>query len=252
MKIDINSDLGESFGSYKTGNDAEVMKYITSANIACGFHAGDPVVMEKTIRLALENKVAIGAHPGYPDLMGFGRRKMDLTPEEVKAYVFYQVAALKAMTESLGGKLQHVKAHGALYNEAAENDSVARAIAEAVLQLDPGLIFVGLANSNMLEVAKKMGLKTAAEVFADRAYTNFGTLVPRSQPGAVIHDPKICNDRVLQMIKEHTVEAINGSKIPIDASTICIHGDNPAAIELARSLRDHLEKNGIEIQAMKA
>jgi len=252
MNIDINSDLGESFGSFKMGNDAEVMKYITSANIACGFHAGDPVVMEKTIKLALENQVAIGAHPGYPDLMGFGRRKMDLTPAEVKAYVFYQIAALKAMTEALGGKLQHVKAHGALYNEAAGNESVARAIAEAVLQLDSSLIFVGLANSNMLEVAKKMGLKTAAEVFADRAYTNFGTLVPRSQPGAVIHDPKICNDRVLQMIKEHTVEAINGSKIHIDASTICIHGDNPAAIELARSLRNHLEKNGIVIQAMKA
>lgn len=252
MKIDINSDLGESFGLYKMGNDAEVMKYITSANIACGFHAGDPVVMEKTIKLALNNNVAIGAHPGYPDLMGFGRRKMNLAPEEIKAYVFYQVGALKAMTEALGGKLQHVKAHGALYNEAAVNELVAKAIAEAVLKLDSNLIFVGLANSNMLEVAKKIGLQTASEVFADRAYTRFGTLVPRSESAAVIHNSEICNQRVLQMLQEHTVEAIDGSKIQINADTICIHGDNPAALALVNSLRNHLEKNSIQIQAMKS
>jgi UPF0271 protein len=252
MKVDINSDLGESFGSFTMGNDAEVMKYITSANIACGFHAGDPVVMEKTVRLALENKVAIGAHPGYPDLMGFGRRKMDLTPAEVRAYVFYQVAALKAVAEALGGKLQHVKAHGALYNEAAENESVAKAIAEAIMQLDPNLIFVGLAHSVMLEIARKMGLQTASEVFADRAYTRDGKLVPRSQPEAVIHDPEICNQRVLQMLKSQTVQTIDGSEIQIKADTICIHGDNPAALELASSLRNHLEKNGVEIQALKA
>ncbi|MBE0650248.1 MAG: LamB/YcsF family protein [Bacteroidales bacterium] len=252
MKVDINSDLGESFGAYKMGNDAEVMKYISSANIACGFHAGDPIVIEKTIKLALENHVAIGAHPGYPDLMGFGRRKINLSPEEVKAYVFYQVAALKAMTEALGGRLQHVKAHGALYNEAAENETVARAIAEAVLQLDSELIFVGLANSRMLEVAKNIGLKTVSEVFADRAYTNAGTLVPRSKSGSVIHNAELCNQRVIQMLLENTVEAIDGSKIQIKADTICIHGDNPAALELAYSLRKHLEKNSVEIQAMKA
>lgn len=252
MKIDINSDLGESFGSFKMGNDAEVMKYITSANIACGFHAGDPIVMEKTIKLALENNVAIGAHPGYPDLMGFGRRKMNLSVEEVKAYVFYQVGALKAMAEALGGKLQHVKAHGALYNEAAVNESVAKAIAEAVLQLDSEIIFVGLAHSVMLEIAKKLGLQTASEVFADRAYTASGTLVPRSEPNAVIHDSEVCNQRVLQMIHNQTVRTIDGSEIHIKADTICIHGDNPAALELASSLRNHLEKNSIEIQAMKA
>lgn len=252
MKLDINSDLGEGFGSYKMGNDAEVMKYITSANIACGFHAGDPVVMEKTIRLALENNVAIGAHPGYPDLMGFGRRKMNLSPEEIKAYVFYQVGALKAMTEALGGKLQHVKAHGALYNEAAANEPVARALAEAVLQLDSGLIFVGLANSVMLEIAKRMGLQTASEVFADRAYTESGTLVSRALPGAVLHDSETCNKRVLQMVREQTVMTIDGNEIHIKADTVCIHGDNPAAISLAKSLRNHLEENGVEIQAMKA
>lgn len=252
MKIDINSDLGESFGPFTMGNDASIMRYITSANIACGFHAGDPVVMQKTIRLALDNKVAVGAHPGYPDLMGFGRRKMNLSAEEIKAYIFYQVGALKAMTEAMGGTLQHVKAHGALYNEASVNDFVAKALAEAVSQLDPGLIFVGLAHSGMLEIAKKMGLQTASEVFADRAYTASGTLVPRSRPGAVIHDPEICNQRVMQMLREQTVKTIDGSEIHIKADTICIHGDNPAALELAGSLRDHLEKNGIEIQSMKA
>lgn len=251
MKIDLNSDLGESFGSFKMGNDAEVMKYITSANIACGFHAGDPVVIEKTIKLALENHVAIGAHPGYPDLMGFGRRKMSLSPEEIKAYVFYQVGALKAMTEAMGGKLQHVKAHGALYNEAAVNESVAKAIAEAVFQLDPDLIFVGLAHSVMLEIAKKLGLQTASEVFADRAYTASGTLVPRSEPNAVIDNEELCNRRVLQMLNEQTVHTIDGSEIRIKADTICIHGDNPAALKLASSLRNHLKKNDIEIQAMR-
>ena len=251
MRIDINSDLGESFGSFKMGNDAEVMKYITSANIACGFHAGDPVVIEKTIKLALKNNVAIGAHPGYPDLIGFGRRKMELSVEEIKASILYQVGALKAMTEALGGRIQHVKPHGALYNEAAVNESVAKAIAEAVLQLDPELIFVGLAHSVMLEIARKLGLQTASEVFADRAYTVTGTLVPRSEPGAVIHNPEVCNQRVLQIIHDQTVKTVDGSEIHIKADTICIHGDNPAALELASSLKNHLEKNSIEIQAMK-
>ena len=252
MKVDINSDLGESFGNYKMGNDEEVMKYISSANIACGFHAGDPVVIEKTIKLALENKVAIGAHPGYPDLMGFGRRSMNLSVKEIKASVLYQVGALKAMTEALGGKLQHVKAHGALYNDAAVNKTIATAIVEAVYLIDPELIFMGLAKSEMLEVAKKSGLKTASEVFADRAYIKSGTLVSRALPGAVIHDSKVCNERVLRMIKDKSVTGIDGTEIKIEAESICIHGDNPSAIEMVKSLRHHLEINGIHIQALKA
>jgi len=252
MKVDINSDLGESFGNYKMGNDEEVMKYITSANIACGFHAGDPIVMEHTIKLALENNVAIGAHPAYPDLMGFGRRSMNLSPKEIKAYVLYQVGALKAMTEAMGGKLQHVKAHGALYNDAAVNKSISTAIVEAVYAIDPELIFIGLANSEMLEVAKKLGLNTASEVFADRAYIKSGTLVSRTLPGSIIHDSDICNERVLRMIKEESVKGIDGSDIKIKAESICIHGDNPAALDMAKSLKNHLEINGITIQALKA
>ncbi len=250
MKVDINSDLGESFGNYTIGNDAEVMKYISSANIACGFHAGDPVVIEKTIKLALENNVAIGAHPGYPDLMGFGRRSMNLNPKEIKSYVLYQIGALKSMTEALGGKLQHVKAHGALYNDASANKIIATAIAEAVYLIDPELIFMGLAKSEMLDSAKKVGLRTASEVFADRAYIKSGTLVSRALPGAVIHDTNICNQRVLRMIKEHCVTGIDGSEIQIEAESICIHGDNPSAIEMAKSLKQHLEKNGIKIQSL--
>lgn len=251
MKIDINSDLGESFGNYKIGNDAKVMKYISSANIACGLHAGDPVVIENTIKLALENKVGIGAHPGYPDLQGFGRRSMKLNLDEIRSTVLYQVAALKSMTEALGGKLQHVKAHGALYNDAAINKEIATAIAKAVLQIDPELIFMGLANSVMIEAAQDLGLKTANEVFADRAYTKFGTLVSRSLPDSVIHDGEVCNHRVLKMIQEQKVTEIEGSEISIQADSICIHGDNPTAIEMAKSLKNHLKKNRITIQALK-
>lgn len=250
-KIDINSDLGESFGSYSMGNDAEIMQYITSANIACGFHGGDPVVMEKTIKLALVNNVAIGAHPGYPDLMGFGRRQMNLKPDEVRAYVLYQIAALKGMTESLGGKLQHVKVHGALYNVAVKDYETALAIALAVAQAGSELILFGPVNSEILKAAKQVGLQTASEFFADRAYTKEGTLVPRSEPDAVIHDAEISNARVLQMIRENTVEEIGGSTIGIQADTVCIHGDNPAAIEMARSLREFLTKNDIQLISLR-
>ena len=251
MKIDINSDLGESFGNYKIGNDAEVMKFISSANIACGLHAGDPVVIERTIKLALENQVGIGAHPGYPDLQGFGRRSIKLNPDEIRSIVLYQVAALKSMTEALGGKLQHVKAHGALYNDASVNKEIAAAIAHAVYQIDPELIFMGLANSVLIDAAKELGLKTASEVFADRAYTKEGTLVSRSLQGSVIHDSNVCNKRVLKMIQEQKVTDIEGNDIPINADSICIHGDNPAALEMAKSLKKHLENNGIRIQALK-
>lgn len=249
--IDINCDLGESFGAYQIGNDALIMPYISSANIACGYHAGDPVVMEKTVSLAMKHGVAIGAHPGYPDLQGFGRRSMKMTPEEIRSMIVFQVAALKGITESLGGKLVHVKPHGALYNDAAENETIARAIVRAILQVDPDLKLVGLAGSVMLEVASEIQVPFLSEVFADRAYLPAGQLVPRSQQGAVIHDWETSNRRVLQMINEGTVEAISGETIFIQADTVCIHGDNPSAPEMAKNLFSFLQNNGVNVRSKK-
>ena len=251
IRIDLNSDLGESFGNYKIGMDEQLMKYISSANIACGFHAGDPLIMEKIIRMALDNNVAIGAHPGYPDLVGFGRRNMNVSLEELKAMVKYQVGAIKAMTESMGGKLQHVKPHGAMYNQAAANLDMALAIAEAIKEIDPNLIYMGLANSSMQEAADSIGLIFASEVFADRAYTNEGKLVPRSREGAVIHDADLVCERVLGMVKDGKVKSSEGHEIPLKADTICIHGDNPAAFELAVKIYESLEENKIQIKALR-
>jgi UPF0271 protein len=251
MRIDLNSDLGESFGNYKIGMDDQLMKYISSANIACGFHAGDPIIMEKTIRLALENIVAIGAHPGYPDLVGFGRRNMNVSLEELKAMVKYQVAAIKGMTKSLGGKLQHVKPHGAMYNQAAADIDMATAIAEGIKEIDPNLIFMGLANSCMQEAADNVGLIFASEVFADRAYTNEGKLVARSREGAVIHDAEVVCERVLGMVTDGKVKSIDGTEIPLKADTICIHGDNPAAFDLAVKIYESLQENKITIKPLR-
>lgn len=245
MKIDINSDLGEG-----AGNDEAVMEYISSANIACGYHAGDADSMHKTIQLALENSIAIGAHPGYDDKENFGRTAMDVSPSEVKRIVKDQLETIKKIAESLGAKIQHVKAHGALYNQAAVNQEQALAIAEAVYEMDPKLIFVGLANSLMIDVAKGVGLRTASEVFADRAYTNEGFLVPRGIKGAVIHDAEICKKRVLKMLRDSVVESIDGIEFAIQADTVCIHGDNPQALELAKAIHDYLLDNGVEIQSM--
>lgn len=251
FQVDLNCDLGESFGSYKIGNDEAMMPQISSANIACGFHAGDPLTMEKTIRLALENQVAIGAHPAYPDLVGFGRRNMQIATDEVKAMVKYQITALKGMTEAQGGKLQHVKPHGALYNQAAKDPLLANAIAQAIAEIDPQLIFMGLANSEMKKAAFKFNLQFASEVFADRAYTNEGHLVPRSMDGAVIHDPHVCRNRVLGMVVRSQVTSIEGRNIEIDADSICIHGDNPAALKLAVEIKQYLEANQVQIKALK-
>ena len=250
MVIDLNCDLGESFGNYSIGNDPYVMKYITSANVACGFHAGDPTVIEKTIILALENGVGIGAHPGYPDLAGFGRRYMQMNMTDLRASILYQVGAVKAMTEALGGKLQHVKPHGALYNAAANDYEMATVITRAVKDIDSKLVFVGLAGSKMLRAAENTGLKIAHEVFADRAYNNDGTLVARSEAGAVIHDVNTCLNRVMQMIHEHTVLSITGETIPIKADTICIHGDNKMALDFARSLHTKLSDSNVLLQPM--
>lgn len=251
IKVDLNCDLGESFGSYKIGNDEAMMPHITSANIACGFHAGDPLTMERIIKMALDHNVAIGAHPGYPDLVGFGRRNMQIAADEVKAIVKYQVAALKGMTEALGGQVQHVKPHGALYNQAAKDPLLANAIAQAIAEIDSELIFVGLANSEMKNAAAKFDLQFASEVFADRAYTNEGLLVPRSLDGAVIHDPHVCKNRVLGMVLKSQVISIENQKLEIDADSVCIHGDNPSAFDLAVEIKQYLEVNQIQIKALK-
>ena len=246
-KVDLNADLGESFGAYTIGMDAEVLHYITSANVACGFHAGDPIVMQKTVKLASERGTAVGAHPGYPDLMGFGRRNMKVKPEEAKAYIKYQVGALMAFTKAEGLKLQHVKPHGAFYNMAAVDDKLALAICEGIYEVDPELIMLGLAGSAHIRAAKEVGLRVASEVFADRAYMDDGTLVPRTMPGAMVHDKDIAIARTVRMVKEGVVETITGKIIPIQADSICVHGDNPDAIGFVRNIRDTLESEGVTV-----
>jgi len=251
FKVDLNSDIGESFGDYKLGLDGEVIKYISSANIACGFHAGDPIVMAKTVKLAVNENVSIGAHPGFLDLMGFGRREMKLSKEEAKNYVKYQIGALWAFAQSNGAKLQHVKPHGGLYNMAANDSELAMAIAEAVYEVDKNLILVGLANSKLIRAGKDIGLKVANEVFADRAYNPDGTLVSRKKEGSMIHDTNIAITRVLRMVKEGKVEAITGEDIDIQADSICVHGDNPKAVDFVNEIRKALENEGIKIMSMK-
>lgn len=249
FKVDLNSDIGESFGSYKLGLDEEVVKYISSANIACAFHAGDPIIMENTVSLAVKEKVNIGAHPGYPDLIGFGRREMNVTKDEAKNYIKYQIGALWAFTQSHGARLVHVKPHGALYNTAATDIALARAIAEAIYEVDTNLILVGLANSELIKAGKEVGLKVANEVFADRAYNEDGTLVSRKLAGSMIHDTDLAISRVVRMVKEGKVKTINGNDINIQADTICVHGDNPQAVEFVQKIRKVLEDEGVHIMA---
>ena len=249
--VDLNCDLGESFGAYTMGMDAEVIPNVTSVNVACGYHAGDPLIMEKTVVLAKQHGAAIGAHPGFPDLMGFGRRQMVVTPEEAGAYVKYQVGALMAFAKGHGLRLQHVKPHGALYNMAAKDEKLAEGICKAIYSIDPELIFMGLAGSVMLEAAERIGLKTASEVFADRAYNDDGSLVARSKPGAVIHDPEAAVARAVKMAKEGKVISINGKEIDIRADSICVHGDNPKAIETVIKLRNALIEQGVEVKSLR-
>lgn len=249
--VDLNSDLGESFGSYRIGNDEEVIKFVTSVNIACGFHAGDPLIMEKTVEKALENKVAVGAHPGFPDLLGFGRRNMSISPAEAKAYIIYQVSALNGFIKALGGKMQHVKPHGAFYNMAATDPRLARAIAEGIDAVDSSLLLMGLAGSELIRAGEAVGLPTASEVFADRAYTPEGILVNRGTPGAVIHDKKEVAARVLEMVLHGTVTTLQGDKIRIKADTLCVHGDTQEAQELVRYIRKVLQEAGVEVKALR-
>ena len=250
--IDLNCDMGESFGAYKLGMDDEIMQYISSANIACGFHAGDPQVMDKTVKMAVENSVAVGAHPGYPDLMGFGRRSMTLTQDEIKQYLIYQTGALKAFCRVHGAKLQHVKPHGALYLDAVDNADIARSIAGGIMDFDPDLKVVALAGKQgetMRLVGEEMGLKVVYEAFPDRAYTPEGTLVSRKEPGAVISDPEVVAKRALDMANGF-VKAVDGSMINLEVQTLCVHGDNLAAVELVKTIRDVLQANDIKIKSI--
>lgn len=246
-RVDLNSDLGESFGAYTIGLDEQVIEQISSANIACGYHAGDPLVMDKTVAAAKAAGVAIGAHPGYPDIMGFGRRNMVCSPKEVKAYIQYQIGALSAFAKAHGVKVQHCKPHGSLYNMAAKDMELANAVAEAIASVDKDIILLGLANSKMIEAGKAAGLKTASEVFADRAYQADGSLVPRSKLGAVIHDKDEAIARTVKMITEGKVTAITGEEVDIEAHSICVHGDNPSAVEFVKNIRAELTARGVEI-----
>jgi len=251
-RVDLNCDLGESFGNYTCGLDAEVIPHISSANVACGFHASDPLVMMKTVALAKQHGVSVGAHPGYPDLVGFGRRNMTVSPAELKAMVQYQIGALQAFCKAQGVVLQHVKPHGAMYNMAAKERKLADAICEAIGEVDSSLILLGLSGSQMLEAAKETGLPWASEVFADRAYEEDGSLTPRALPGSVITDEEEAIARVLQMVQDGTVTSRSGKTIPIQADSICLHGDGVKAVEFAKRIRAELTAAGMEIVPLTA
>lgn len=247
-RIDFNCDMGESFGTYKLGQDEEIIKYITSANIACGFHAGDPNWMRHTVQLAEQHGVAIGAHPGFPDLLGFGRRDMAVSPGDAKNDIIYQIGALTAFTSAK--KLQHVKPHGAMYNMAVRNEALARAVCEAVLAVDPDMILIALAGSRWADIARELGLRVAMEAFADRAVNADGTLVPRSRPGSVIEDIQEVVKRSVRMVTQGKVTAITGEEISLAADTLCLHSDTPNSIHLASSIRSALEAEGVQIVSL--
>jgi len=247
-RIDFNCDMGEGFGPYALGLDAEIIPHVTSANIACGFHAGDPGWMRATVALAERHRVGVGAHPGFPDLRGFGRRVLQASPAEITDDLVYQIGALAAFTR--GKRLQHVKPHGALYNLAVEREDVARAIGHAVLEVDRDLILVVLAGSPWERVARAMGLRVAREVFADRLVDARGALVPRAVPGAVVHDAARVVERSLRLVVEHRVTAVTGEQLELHADTICLHGDTPGAVSLAASLREAFDRAGIGVVPM--
>jgi UPF0271 protein len=250
MSIDINCDMGESFGAYRIGEDEKIIPYISSANIACGYHAGDPLVMDRTVQLAKEHGVAVGAHPGFPDLLGYGRRVLETQPGEVRRYVLYQVGALAAFCRVNKVELQHVKPHGALYNLASRDEKIAREIIEAVLAYDPRLILVALSGSRLAEMAGSAGLKVAREVFPDRAYLADGRLAPRRLPGAVIHEVARVRERVIRLISRGTVISLEGPEIELKADTLCLHGDTPGAWLLAKTIGEALSEAGIPIQPL--
>jgi UPF0271 protein len=250
MRVDLNADVGESYGAYVVGDDEALLPSLTSASIAAGFHAGDPRVLRRTIRLAHRHGVSVGAHPGFPDLAGFGRREMRLSPDETEDLVLYQIAAVAGVAKSEGVRLQHVKPHGALYNMAAADAGLAGAIARAVRAFDASLILFGLPGSALLEAGRAAGLRVAAEAFADRAYQRDGTLAPRSIPGSVINDPSVVVSRAIRIVSQGVVTAIDGTDVQVAADTLCIHGDTPGAGLLAATLRSGLEAAGIHVMAI--
>lgn len=252
--IDLNCDLGESFGVYQLGMDEAVMAHITSANIACGWHAGDPSVMNRTVQMAVKNKIKCGAHPGYPDLLGFGRRAMNVDNEELKNYLIYQIGALEAFCRVNGTRLHHVKPHGSLYHAAIENEQTAVAVAKAISSVDQNLIYVTLAGEKgqmMSRIGKEFGLNVALEAFPDRAYTPEGTLAPRNMEGAVITDPDEVSSRALKIASEGCIEATNGDLIELPVHTLCVHGDNLHAVQMVREIRKKLERYNIAVNPVE-
>lgn len=249
MRIDLNSDMGESYGAYTIGADDEILRWVTSANVACGWHGGDPQVMRRTLQQAKDLGVRVGAHPGYPDLLGFGRRVLQISRREARDYVLYQIGALRAFAEAVGVQLQHVKAHGALYNAAAKDREVSLGIAEGVADAGRDLILVCLPGSETMKAGREVGLRVAREAFGDRAYNEDGTLVSRKTAGALITDPDVVAERVLGLVRG-TVQTMTGTTLRIEADTICLHGDTPGAGRIARRVRERLEADGITPRPM--
>jgi len=246
-KIDLNCDMGESYGAWRMGADAEVMPFITSANIASGFHAGDPATIRKTVRLAVDSGVTIGAHPSLPDLMGFGRRVMRISPQDMYDLVIYQAGAVEAFARAAGAKLHHVKCHGALYNMAAMDEGLSEAMIKAVKDLGSGVMLYALSESKNFQLAKKANIPVAGEVFADRGYSDDGTLAPRDKPGGMIEDAAASVRQVLGMIEGGYVTSLSGKKVPVAADTLCLHGDQPGAVAFAKKLRETFKERGISV-----
>jgi len=249
VAIDLNSDLGESYGAWRMGDDAAMLAVVSSANIACGFHAGDPAGIYRTVKAAAANGVVIGAHVSYPDRVGFGRRDLDATPEELIADVIYQIGAIKGVAAAAGTTVRYVKPHGALYNRIAYDARQGQAVIDGIKAVDPSLILMGLANAPILDLARRSGLAVVAEAFADRAYTPKGELVSRREAGSVLHDEKTIADRMVQLAREGTLEAIDGSTIRVEAQSICVHGDSPGAVAIAQEIRRRFEAEGIVIRS---
>lgn len=250
LRVDLNCDMGESFGPYVIGNDEQILDFVTSANVACGLHAGDPIVMRRTVRLAAEKHVAVGAHPGFNDLEGFGRRYMEVTPQEARDLVVYQTGALWGFARAEGIELQHVKPHGALYNAAAVNRELADAIAAGVYEVDADLILFGLAGSELVAAGERAGLRTASEAFADRTYQSDGRLTSRRQPDALILDHDVAVAQAVRLVTEGKVRSQQGTDVDVRADTICLHGDGPEALPFARLIRERLEGSGIEVRRL--
>lgn len=253
MHVDMNCDMGEGYGAYTLGKDSEIIGLISSMNIACGFHAGDPQVMAGTVRLARDHSVAVGAHPGFPDLLGFGRRNLACSPEEIDAYLTYQIGALQAFCTAHQCRLHHVKPHGALYNMAVGNEALVRAMAKTIARLDAGLRLVllsGSDNTRMAALTEAEGVTAVFEAFPDRGYTAEGTLVPRRHPAAVLHDPEQVAARAVRMVTAGVVQTIDGTEISLSAQTLCVHGDNPNSVQIAQAMRQHLEAAGVSIRSM--